>query len=65
MNEELKESALNDDDLEQVTGGKHKNIKDKKGRKITAAAGGRAAMEARAEAEADVKGYAEAKGGIW
>ena len=61
MNEELKESAMNDDDLEQVTGGKHKNIKDKKGRKITAAAGGRAAMEA----EADVKGYAEATGRIW
>ena len=33
MNEELKESALNDNDLEQVTGGKHKNIKDKKGKK--------------------------------
>ena len=61
MNEEMKESALNDEDLEQVTGGKHKNIKDKKGRKITAATDSRAAMEA----EADVKGYAEATGRIW
>ena len=65
MNEELKENAMNDEDLEQVTGGKHKNIKDKKGRKITAAAGSRAAMEAGAEEEADVKGYAEATGRIW
>ena len=61
MNEEMKENAMNDNDLEQVTGGKHKNIKDKKGKKITATAGSRAAMEA----EADVKGYAEATGRIW
>ena len=65
MNEERKENELNDNDLEQVTGGKHKNIKDKKGKKITAAAGYRAAMEAEAEAEADVKGYAEATSRIW
>ena len=63
----LNENALNDDDLEQVTGGKTnmKKGKDNKGKKITAAAGYRAAMEAGAEAEADVKGYAEATSRIW
>ena len=61
LNRNLSANALNDENLEQVTGGKHKNIKDKKGRKITAAADSRVAMEA----EADVKGYAEATGRIW
>ena len=59
----LNENALNDDDLEQVTGGRTnmKKNKDIKGKKITAVVGGRAAVEA----EADVKGYAEATGRIW
>ena len=59
----LNENALNDDDLEQVTGGKTnmKKGKDNKGKKITATAGGRAAVEA----EADVKCYAEATGRLW
>ena len=38
-----------------------KKGKDNKGKKITATAGGRAAREA----EADVKGYAEATGRLW
>ena len=63
MTEELNENVMNDNDLEQVTGGKTnmKKGKDNKGKKITAVAGGRAAVEA----EADVKGYAEATGRIW
>ena len=63
MNEKLNENALNDDNLEQVTGGKTnmKKNKDCKGKKITAVVGGRAAMEA----EADVKGYADATDRIW
>ena len=67
MNEKLNENALNDDNLEQVTGGKTnmKKNNDCKGKKITAVVGTHAAMEAGAEAEADVKGYAEATGRIW
>ena len=44
----LNENALNDDDLEQVTGGKGwwNKIFGIKGTKITATAGGRAATEA-------------------
>ena len=62
MNEERKENALNDDDLEQVTGGRNnRKIDDKEGKTKRAMAGYRAAMEA----EADVKGYAEATGRIW
>ena len=69
MAEELKKNlsknALNDEDLEQVTGGKGwwNKILGRKGAKIAATAGGRAAMEANiaangkatiAEAEATV-----------
>ena len=60
----LNENALNDDDLEQVTGGKTnmKKGKDNKGKKIAAMAGGRAAATANgkatiAEAEAAAIAY--------
>ena len=66
MNEERKENVLNDDDLEQVTGGRNnRKIDDKEGKTKRVKAGYRAAMEAGAEAEADVKGYAEATSRIW
>ena len=60
----LNENALNDDDLEQVTGGKTnmKKNKDYKGKKIAATAAGRAAATAYgkaniAEAEAAAVAY--------
>ena len=60
----LNENALNDDDLEQVTGGKTnmKKNKDYKGKKIAATAVGRAAATAYgkaniAEAEAAAVAY--------
>ena len=48
LNKNLSENALNDEDLEQVTGGKGwwNKILGRKGAKIAATAGGRAAMEA-------------------
>ena len=58
----LNKNALNDDDLEQVTGGRNnRKIDDKEGKTKRAKAGYHAA----AEAEADVKGYAEATSRIW
>ena len=59
----LNENALNDDDLEQVTGGRTnmKKSKDDKGKKIAAMAGSRAAAAAfgRANiAEAEAAAYA-------
>ena len=60
----LNENALNDEDLEQVTGGKTnmKKNKDYKGKKIAAMAGNRAAATAYgkaniAEAEAAAVAY--------
>ena len=48
LNKNLSKNALNDEDLEQVTGGKgwFQKIFKKGGSRITATAGGRAAMEA-------------------
>ena len=59
----LNENALNDDDLEQVTGGKTnmKKNKDYKGKKIAATAAGRAAAAANGRAtiaEAEAAAYA-------
>ena len=59
----LNENALNDDDLEQVTGGKTnmKKNKDIKGKKIAATAGSMAAAAANGKAtiaEADAAAYA-------
>ena len=67
LNKNLSENALNDEDLEQVTGGKGlwNKIFGIKGTKMTATAGGRAAMEANLAAngkatiaEAEAKAYA-------
>ena len=48
LNKNLSKNALNDEDLEQVTGGKglFQRLFKNGGSKITATAGGRAAMEA-------------------
>ena len=63
MNEELKNNALNDDDLEQVTGGKRtmKKVRNGRGYLITATAADKAAAvaEGRANiAEAAAVAYA-------
>ena len=51
MNEELKNNALNDDDLEQVTGGKKmRRVNNEKGSRITATAAGKAAAVANGKA---------------
>ena len=48
LNKNLSKNALNDEDLEQVTGGKglFQKLFKKGGSKMTATVGGRAAMEA-------------------
>ena len=59
MNEELKNNALNDDELEDVTGGKMRKAKNGRGCRITATAAGKAPAVVKATiAEAEARVYA-------